>query len=559
MSMYCYQCQEAVKNSACTVTGACGKNEEVAKLQDVFIHILKGISVWTNKARKLNVKDEEVDLFIIKGLFATITNVNFDSERFVEYIHQGFKLREKIKISFMKAYKDKFSKDFSELLHDSTVWYGDGKADFLKKADSIGVLSETNEDIRSLKELLIYGLKGIAAYADHAYVLRYKSEEIFAFIEEALAETTRNDISVKELISLVLKSGELAVKTMELLDKANTTRYGNPEITEVYTGLIDGPAILVSGHDLFDFEEILKQTEGKGIYIYTHGEMLPANAYPEFKKYKHLVGNFGTSWFNQTKEFEEFNGAILFTTNCIVPPRESYKNRLFTTGLVGWPGVQHISESSNNKAKDFTPVIKKALELGGVTPKIGKKIVIGFAHNQTMALADKIIDAVKSGAIKQFIVMAGCDGRQKNREYYTDVAKILPDNSVILTAGCAKYRYNMLNLGDIGGIPRVIDAGQCNDSYSLIYIALKLKEAFGLKDINDLPISYDIAWYEQKAVCVLLALLYLGVKNIRIGPTLPAFLSPGVVSILVNNFALKPITTPEQDVVDMLGLQKASS
>ncbi|MGA1846276.1 hydroxylamine reductase [Deferribacter abyssi] len=540
--MFCYQCSEALKNHGCTVRGVCGKDDEVAVLQDLLIYSTKGLGYLLNEGRKKGIKNENADLFVLEALFATITNVNFDAQRFVDYINQSIEVRNEL-IDQIKPEGN---------LPDAASFKVDGKKEMLAKAAAVGVLSEENEDIRSLKELLIYGLKGIAAYADHAYVLNHKSEEIFEFVDFALAETLRKDISADELINLVLKAGDVAVKTMELLDKANTSRYGNPEVTKVYTGLEEGPAILVSGHDLLDLEDLLKQTEGTGVNIYTHGEMLPAHAYPEFKKYKHLKGNFGTAWYNQIHEFPEFNGAILFTTNCIVPPKDSYFDRLFTTGLVGWPGVPHIPNRIDGKPKDFTPVIEKAKALGGLKPKEGKYITIGFAHEQVMQVADKVIEAVKSGKIKRFIVMAGCDGRLKKREYYTEVAKKLPQDTVILTAGCAKYRYNMLDLGDIDGIPRILDAGQCNDSYSLAYIALKLKEAFGLDDINDLPISYDIAWYEQKAVAVLLALLALGVKGIRLGPVLPAFLSPNVAKVLVENFDIKPIGDVDSDIEAML-------
>ncbi|MBZ4643812.1 MAG: hydroxylamine reductase [Deferribacteraceae bacterium] len=539
MSMFCYQCSEASKGVGCNIKGVCGKNDEVATLQDCLVYTLKGLSYVAIKAREKGIDTEEADLFVLEGLFATITNVNFDPERFVEYNKKALSLRDDLKSKVG---------DLSNA-PDAVTWKSSPtKEDFLAKGTAVGVMSEENEDIRSLKELIIYGLKGVAAYADHAYVLKYKNSEITEFVEKALAETLRKDITADELISLTLKTGEIAVKTMALLDEANTTKYGNPEITEVYTGLYEGPGILVSGHDLLDLEELLIQTEGTGVKVYTHGEMLPAHAYPEFKKYKHLAGNFGTAWFNQTKEFPLFNGPILFTTNCIVPPKDEYKDRIFTTGLVGWPGVKHIPNAPQGKMKDFSPLIKMAKDLGGLTPTEGKKIVIGFAHNQVLSLADKVIEAVQSGAIKRFVVMAGCDGRLKEREYYTELAKRLPKDHVILTAGCAKYRYNMLELGDIGGIPRVLDAGQCNDSYSLAYIALKLKEVLGLEDINQLPISYDIAWYEQKAVCVLLALLYLGVKGIRLGPVLPAFLSPNVAKVLVENFDIKPIGSVEEDL-----------
>lgn len=542
MSMFCYQCSETAKGKGCEIKGVCGKDDVVAALQDCLVYNLKGLSYVAKKANEKGIATDEADLFILEGLFATVTNVNFDPERFVEYNKKALALR------------DNIGKNLDlQSAPDAASWRSNmTKDDFLSKATAVSVLCEENEDIRSLKELVIYGVKGVAAYADHAYVLKYKNKEITDFVKDALIQTLKKDISANELIELTMKTGEIAVKTMALLDEANTTKYGHPEITEVYTGLEEGPGILVSGHDLLDLEELLIQTEGTGVKVYTHGEMLPAHAYPEFKKYKHLAGNFGTAWYNQTKEFPHFNGPILFTTNCIVPPKDEYKERLFTTGLVGWPGVKHIPNSPKGQMKDFSSVIKMAKDLGGLTKTEGKKLTIGFAHNQVLSLADKVLDAVKSGAIKRFVVMAGCDGRAKSREYYTEVAMNLPKDTVILTAGCAKYRYNMLDLGDIGGIPRLLDAGQCNDSYSLAYIALKLKEVLGLEDINQLPISYDIAWYEQKAVCVLLALLYLGVKGIRLGPVLPAFLSPNVAKVLVENFDIKPISSSTEDIDAML-------
>ncbi|MCD4785579.1 MAG: hydroxylamine reductase [Candidatus Eremiobacteraeota bacterium] len=553
MNMFCFQCQETLKNTGCVMAGICGKSADVATLQDLLIYLLKGISVYGEKARKLGHNDEEVDIFVARGLFTTITNVNFDTDRLVKLIEQAFKAREKIENIFLNAYKEKHGEDFTGKLPEPARWKsGDGIRSYLEKGRNVGVLAEKNEDIRSLKQLLTYGLKGIAAYADHAYILGKKDDSIFAFLQEALEATTREFITVDELVNLVIKAGEMGVTTMALLDEANTSRYGNPEPTEVYTGTRAKPAILISGHDLLDMEEILQQTAGKGVDIYTHGEMLPANAYPAFKKYDHFVGNYGTSWFNQQKEFDKFNGAIIMTTNCIQKPKESYKNRIFTTGLVAWPDVAHISDREFGKPKDFSLVIEKALEQGALEEIPGKKIMIGFARNSLMASADKIISAVKSGKIKRFVVMAGCDGRYKNREYYTEVAKNLPEGTVILTAGCAKYRYNMLDLGDIDGIPRVIDAGQCNDSYSLAYIALQLVKAFEADSINDLPISFDIAWYEQKAVTVLLALLYLGVKGIRLGPTLPAFLSPNVAKVLVEKFDIKLIGTVEEDIDAMM-------
>ena len=463
-------------------------------------------------------------------------------------IERSLKMRDKVKALFLKAYKEKNGKEFEGEIPDPASWSADNREAYIKKSEEVGVLNEKNEDVRSLKELVTYGLKGMAAYADHAYVLKHENSDILAFIQKALAELIRDDITADELVALVMKTGEMGVQAMALLDKANTSTYGNPEITQVFTGLKPGPGILVSGHDLLDLEELLKQTEGTGVNVYTHGEMLPCNAYPGLKKYKHLIGNYGTSWFNQQKEFERFNGCIVMTTNCIVKPLDSYKDRIFTTGLVGWNGVTHIPNRVDGNPKDFSEVIKKAKELKDVGELEGKHIPIGFAHASTLSVADKIVEAVKAGAIKKFVVMAGCDGRHKTRDYYTKVAQQLPKEAVILTAGCAKYRYNMLDLGDIGGIPRVIDAGQCNDSYSLVVIAQALAKVFGVEDINDLPISYDIAWYEQKAVIVLLALLYLGVKGIVLGPTLPAFLSPGVAKVLVEKFDIKPISTVEKDV-----------
>ncbi len=557
MSMFCFQCQEAAGNTGCDKIGVCGKHENVSNLQDLLNYLLKGISIWAVKARELGVTDEATDIFVIEGLFSTVTNVNFDEEWFVERVEEAQKVRAKIKNLFLKTYEEKEGRAFTGELHDSALWGGVTREEMLAKASGIGVLSEDDEDVRSLKELLVYGLKGIAAYADHAHILDYRKEVIFSFTEEALAATTRADITAEELTALVLKTGEIAVEAMELLDRANTTTYGTQKMTEVSTALEEGPGILVSGHDLRDIKELLVATEGTGVKIYTHSEMLPAHAYGELNRHAHLAGNYGTAWYNQHKEFESFKGAILMTTNCIKKPRDSYKERIFTTGLVGWPGVAHIADREEGKPKDFTEVIDKALSLGSVLPeastKEAKKLTIGFAKDQLMAVSDKVVEAVKSGAIKRFVVMGGCDGHQKSRGYYTELAKSLPKNTVILTAGCAKYRYNMLDLGDIGGIPRVLDAGQCNDSYSLAYIALKLKDVFGLDDINDLPISYEIAWYEQKAVSVLLALLHLGVKGIRLGPSLPAFLSPGVVKVLVENFGIKGVTNPEDAIRDIFG------
>ncbi len=538
--MFCYQCQETAKNEGCAIAGVCGKKADTANLQDLLIYTVKGISVVAEKAGKV---DKEVGRYVTKALFSTVTNVNFDDERFVTQIKAGLKIRDELK----EKHGDKIEGE----LHDSAVWFSDDIEEFHKKAAKIGVLSQKNEDVRSLRELLIIGVKGLSAYADHAAILGFEDEKIYAFIMEALVSTTK-DLGVDEMVAMVMKCGEYAVNTMALLDKANTGTYGDPEITKVNLGVRSNPGILISGHDLKDMEELLKQTEGTGVDVYTHGEMLPANYYPAFKKYKHFVGNYGNSWWQQNKEFESFNGPILMTTNCIIPVKDSYKDRIFTTGTAGYPGVKHISNREGTGEKDFSKIIELSKKCSSPTEIETGEIIGGFAHNQVLALADKIVEAVKSGAIKRFIVMAGCDGRHTTRDYFTEVAKNLPKDAVILTAGCAKYRYNKLSLGDIGGIPRVLDAGQCNDCYSLVVIALKLQEVFALDDINKLPISFDIAWYEQKAVTVLLALLFLGVKGIRLGPTLPAFLSPNVIKVLVEKFDIKPIGDVKEDIEAMM-------
>ncbi|HDP77209.1 MAG TPA: hydroxylamine reductase [Mesotoga infera] len=552
--MFCFQCSETMKGTGCTVKGVCGKEPEVANLQDLLIWILKGISYWGVRAREIGVTDVETGLYVAEGLFTTITNVDFDSESLGEKIERALEARERIERLFKEGFRRKHGKDFDDPVPEACTWKLSGGLEVYEmKGAEVGVLNTSDEDIRSLRELLTYGLKGIAAYTDHAYILKHSDNSILDFLQEALAACLDDSRTVDDYVSLVLKAGEFAVKAMALLDEANTGSYGNPEISSVFTGTVEGPGILVSGHDLLDLEELLKQTEGKGINIYTHGEMLPANAYPGLKKFSHLKGNFGTSWYNQQKEFEEFRGPILMTTNCIQKPRESYKEKIFSTGLVGWPGVAHIPNRVDGKEKDFSPIIEKALEIADIGARPGKSIIIGLAHDQLSKVSDKIIGAVKAGAIKKFVVMGGCDGHSKERQYYTDLAEKLPKDMIILTAGCAKYRYNMLDLGDIGGIPRVVDAGQCNDSYSLVVTALKLKEAFGLEDINDLPIEYDIAWYEQKAVAVLLALLYMGVKGIRLGPVLPAFVSPNVLKVLVDNFDIKPIKTVDEDLSAIIG------
>jgi len=551
--MFCFQCQETAKNQGCTVKGMCGKPEETANLQDLLIHALKGIGIYGEKAAELGVLDRSAGKFVVESLFSTITNVNWEDNWFMSRIQEALTVRDEIKRKFEAAYQEKNGKAFSEALPDAATWFSPDGATYQTKAKEVGILSSENEDVRSLRELLIIGLKGVAAYADHAQVLGYENDDIYGFMMEALASTTK-DLSVDEMVALVLKCGEMAVNTMALLDEANTATYGHPEITEVNIGVGQNPGILISGHDLKDMEELLEQTEGSGVDVYTHGEMLPANYYPKFKKYDHFVGNYGGSWWSQNDEFESFNGPILLTTNCLIPLKKdnTYLNRLFTTGVTGYPGAKHIPARVEGGKKDFSEIINLAKTCVSPTEIETGKIVGGFAHNQVLALADKVVDAVKSGAIKRFVVMAGCDGRHKSRNYFTEVAEQLPKDAVILTAGCAKYRYNKLDLGDIGGIPRVLDAGQCNDCYSLAVIALKLKEVFELDNINDLPISFDVGWYEQKACAVLLALLHLGVKGIRLGPTLPAFVSPNVLKVLVENFDIKPTGDVTEDVAAMM-------
>lgn len=537
MGMFCYQCQETAMGKGCTIRGVCGKTEEVAKLQDLLIYTLKGISEIVIK-RKLDVKKlDKVNHEVLNSLFMTITNANFDDASLEKQILKMITLREGIKKTM----------DVTKL-HDAATFMADSKVSMLEKATTIGVLATENEDIRSLREMITYGLKGIAAYTEHAKNIGKENLEINSFIYEALAAIVDDSLTVDDLVALTLKTGEYGVKAMALLDQANTSRFGNPQITEVHIGVRKNPAILISGHDLTDLEQLLEQTKGTGVDIYTHSEMLPAHYYPAFKKYDHFVGNYGNAWWKQVDEFGPFHGPILFTTNCIVPPRsEEIRNRIFTTGSTGYPGCKHIVADKSGK-KDFSELIALAKTLPSPEEIETGSIVGGFAHHQVFALADKVVEAVKSGAIKKFFVMAGCDGRMRSRAYYTEFAQKLPKDTVILTAGCAKYRYNKLKLGDIGGIPRVLDAGQCNDSYSLALIALKLKEIFDLDDINKLPIAFNIAWYEQKAVIVLLALLYLGVKNIHLGPTLPGFLSPNVAKVLVEKFGIASIGTVESDI-----------
>ncbi|EHI56769.1 hydroxylamine reductase [Johnsonella ignava ATCC 51276] len=536
--MFCYQCQETAGCKGCTQMGVCGKNPEVAAMQDLLVYVTKGLSAVTTRLRAEGKKvSQDVNHMATLNLFITITNANFDEEAIIKRI---FATLEK-KRELLKEVSDTSS------LHEAAFWDSNDRSEFAHKAAVVGVLATENEDVRSLRELVIYGLKGLSAYSKHANALLQDNEDVDAFLQRALAYTLDDSLTVDELVALVLETGKFGVDGMALLDKANTTAYGNPEITKVNIGVGTRPGILISGHDLRDMEMLLKQTEGTGVDVYTHSEMLPANYYPAFKKYSHFVGNYGNAWWKQKEEFESFNGPILMTTNCIVPPKDSYKDRIYTTGSAGFPGCKHIAGDIGQE-KDFSEIIEHAKRCAPPTEIETGEIIGGFAHNQVFALADKVVDAVKSGAIKKFIVMGGCDGRAKSRNYYTDFAKALPKDTVILTAGCAKFKYNKLPLGDIGGIPRVLDAGQCNDSYSLAVIALKLKEIFGLDDINDLPIVYNIAWYEQKAVIVLLALLYLGVKNIHLGPTLPAFLSPNVAKVLVENFGIAGIGTVEDDL-----------
>ena len=547
--MFCHQCQETVGNKGCTVAGVCGKDAEIAALQDVLVYVTRGLAKTASRLREQGKPvDKSINHLVSFNLFVTITNANFDGEAIVARILETV-AQQKTLLAQLGS---------SEGLSDAELWAPQIKAEMLEKAPSIGILATSNDDIRSLRWLIIFGLKGMAAYDKHANTLGYDNEEIDAFLQVALAKTLDDSLTVEDLIALTLETGKYGVDVMALLDQANTSTYGNPELTTVELGVRNNPAILISGHDLRDLEMLLEQTEGCGVDVYTHSEMLPAHYYPAFKKYSHFVGNYGNAWWKQKEEFESFNGPILLTTNCLVPPKASYKDRVYTTSAVGFEGCKHI-EGGIGEKKDFSAIIEHAKRCAPPTEIETGQIVGGFAHNQVFALADKVVDAVNSGAIKKFVVMAGCDGRVKGRSYYTEFAEALPSDTVILTAGCAKYRYNKLNLGDIGGIPRVLDAGQCNDSYSLAVIALKLKEVFGLSDVNDLPIVYNIAWYEQKAVIVLLALLSLGVKNIHLGPTLPAFLSPNVANVLVENFGIAGIGSVEDDIKLFFGEEAATT
>lgn len=541
--MFCFQCQETAGNKGCMFGGVCGKKPETANLQDLLIYVTKGLSEITTRLRSEGKEiPAAIDRLITTNLFMTITNANFDDDRFIDRINETLSSRDEL---FEQLHDDTG-------LSDAASWQYRTAEERTLKADKVGVLDTGNEDLRSLRELTLYGLKGMAAYNKHANILGYADTAIDAFLQKALAKTLDDSLSTDDLTSLVLETGSFGVKVMALLDTANTSTYGNPEITKVELGVRDNPAILISGHDLRDLEMLLEQTANTGVDVYTHSEMLPAHYYPTFKKYPHFAGNYGNAWWRQKEEFEAFNGPILLTTNCLVPPKESYKDRIYTTGSVGFSGCKHI-DGEIGETKDFSAIIEHAKKCPPPTQLERGELVGGFAHHQVLALADKVVDAVKSGAIKKFVVMAGCDGRSPARNYYTDFAKALPQDTVILTAGCAKYKYNKLPLGDIGGIPRVLDAGQCNDSYSLALIALKLKEVFGLNDINQLPIVYNIAWYEQKAVIVLLALLSLGVKNIHLGPTLPAFLSPNVAKVLIENFGIAGITDVDTDLEIFFG------
>lgn len=552
MNMFCFQCQETAKNTGCTSQGVCGKTAPVSNLQDLLVYVLNGISFLCLELARYGVKEEKANPFLLESLFSTVTNVNFDQTYFEKRIIKALKLKEELWNRLSFVFREKEGREYDETrLPESAVWFASDVKEIHEKAGQVGALQTEDEDIRSLRSLILYGIKGMAAYAHHAYVLGYEDEDIYRFMQQALVATENDALSSDELTKLVVQCGEYGVKTMELLDRANTKTYGTPEPTHVELGVRQNPGILVSGHDLKDIEELLEQTEGKGVDVYTHGEMLPAHSYPAFKKHSHFVGNYGGSWWQQTREFESFHGPILMTTNCLVPPKASYKDRVYTTGVVGFEGVEHIPDREEGREKDFSRIIEHARSCAPPEEIEEGKIVGGFAHDALLGVKDKVLDAVQKGKIRKFIVMAGCDGRNREREYYTRFAEALPKDTIILTAGCAKYRYNKLHLGEIEGIPRVLDAGQCNDSYSLAVVALKLAEILDV-GVNDLPIAYNIAWYEQKAVIVLLALLSLGVKNIHVGPTLPAFLSPNMVKILQEKFALAPITEVESDMKRLL-------
>ena len=560
--MFCYQCQETAKGTGCTSIGVCGKDAETSGLQDLLIHIDKGVAAYSSVLRK-NGKAKEliegkVNRYLVNSLFITITNANFDDDAILDEIKAGLKLREELKALATEEEKKEAEKYGADLVN----WYYESDEDLIKFSENqsvVGVLRTENEDVRSLRELIMYGLKGLAAYAEHAFNLGKTSEEIFAFVEEALLGTMDDSLTAEQLVALTMKTGEYGVKVMALLDEANTSVLGTPEITKVKIGAGNRPGILISGHDLWDLKQLLEQSKDSGVDIYTHSEMLPGHGYPELKKYSHFYGNYGNAWWDQRKDFTNFNGPIVFTTNCIVPPvkNATYKDRVFTTNAAGYPGWKRIKVNADG-TKDFSEIIELAKTCQPPVEVESGEITVGFAHNQVLSLADKVVENIKSGAIKRFVVMSGCDGRMSQRHYYTEFAENLPKDTIILTSGCAKFKYNKLNLGDINGIPRVLDAGQCNDSYSWAVVALKLKEVFGLNDINELPLVFNIAWYEQKAVIVLLALLYLGVKNIHVGPTLPGFLSPNVAKVLVENFGIAGITTVEEDL-KKFGLYEGSA
>jgi len=555
--MFCYQCEQTSKGKGCDTIGVCGKNPEVAALQDLLVHVAKGIAVYGQMAREIGIKDRATDLFVIEALFATVTNVDFDPKRLQETLLRGYQIKEEIKKLFLAGYSKKNGRDFLGDLPAAASWKpGITLEGLVEQGQEVGILSDKslNEDIRSLRELLLYGLKGMAAYADHAMVLGCEDESVTAFFHKGLRALTDNSLTVADLVKLNMDFGLVNLKCLEVLDKAHTDRFGHPEPTGVSLGVKKGPAILVSGHDLLDLEQLLQQTEGKGVNIYTHGEMLPAHGYPNLKKYKHLVANYGGAWQDQAREFDLFLGAILMTTNCIQQPRESYKGRIFTTGLVAWPGVAHIP--AVNGKKDFSKVIAAAIAAGGFPADVAaKNIVVGFGHHAVLGVADKVVGAVKAGLIKHFFLVGGCDGAKPGRNYYTDFAQEAPKDTVILTLACGKFRFNKLEFGDIGGIPRLLDMGQCNDAYSAIQVAVALAGAFEC-GVNDLPLSMILSWYEQKAICILLTLLALGIKNIRIGPSLPAFVSSNVLSVLVEQFNIKPVTTAKEDLAAILGTAK---
>lgn len=556
--MFCFHCQETTNNLNCSIRGVCGKSPEVAVLQDMLVYALKGLSIYAVKARELGYSEPATDLFVVQALFATLSNVNFDEERFVALIREAFARRDALRQQFYARYEERTGAPFTQPLPEAATWYyltGD-QAELMAKGATVGVMAEPelHEDLRALRELLIYGLKGLAAYSDHIAMFDEVRVDLCTFVQEALAYTAERDVAADTLLAKCMECGKVGVAAMAALDHQHTSRYGHPEPTHVNLGVVAGPAILISGHDLRDLEDLLEQTQGTGVKVYTHGEMLPAHGYPFFKQYPHLVGNYGNAWWQQQEEFASFNGAILMTTNCIQKPTRHYADRIFTTGMVGWPELPHIGERPLGGRKDFSLVIAKALACPSPTPLEEGTILVGFARQAILDRADAVVGAIQSGAIKRFVVMAGCDGRQKERSYYTDLAAALPQDHVILTAGCAKYRYNKLSLGAINGIPRVLDAGQCNDSYSLVAVALKLAEVFGVESVNDLPIAYDIAWYEQKAVLVLLSLLYLNVKQIRLGPTLPAFLTPNVIKVLVEKFELQPMGSVAGDLAAITGV-----